>query len=120
MKPPPVFPWKESPDWGREFRREETASTTKNVREPPSRFLRPLFLAHPFTLVYWEVWRVAVDHLGAQHQRIHIGAQETGDRFHRGAHHRLFLVQRGIEQDRPAGARKEPGDQRMITPILMF
>ncbi len=77
--------------------------------------MRPLFLVHPFTVLFREVWSVTVDHLGAQHQRIHIGAQETGDRFRRGAHHRFILVQGGVEQDRYAGAREEPGDQRMIT-----
>jgi hypothetical protein len=88
-----------------------------NVREPAFRCLRLLFLVHLFTLMFREVWSVAVSHLGAQHQRIHSGAQETGDRFRRGAHHRLILVQGGIEQDRYADAREEPGNQRMITRI---
>ena len=59
----------------------------------------------------------ALDEGIAQHQHVHVGAQEAIQGLLRAADHRFILVERGIQQDGHPGQLAEGADQRVVARV---
>ena len=53
----------------------------------------------------------------AEHDRVHVGTQEAGNRFAGRPHNRLIFIERGIEQNRNTRSPMELGNQLMVKRI---